>query len=251
MSKIALSGNASGTGTLTIAAPNTNSDYTLTLPAEAGTVLTSGGAIDVNSNAPADSVVINSSGNVGIGTSSPATSLCLGNGKVLGWLNSSGSLNGTTTGTQILKFSDNNLYIDNLDSSTNIIFRRNGPTESMRIDSSGNLLFNSGYGSVATAFGCRVWCKFTVSGGTPTLTGTGNVSSITDNAVGDFTVNFTTAMPNANYGYTICHEMTSAYNGGGNSAYPGGIAAGSIRIAVEDVDGSLVDYLSYSVQVFR
>jgi len=70
MSKIALSGNASGTGTLTIAAPNTNSDYTLTLPVEAGTVLTSGGAIDVNSSAPADSVVINSSGNVSVGVNS-------------------------------------------------------------------------------------------------------------------------------------------------------------------------------------
>jgi hypothetical protein len=36
MSKIALSGNASGTGTLTIAAPNTNSDRTLTLPDGSG-----------------------------------------------------------------------------------------------------------------------------------------------------------------------------------------------------------------------
>jgi len=41
MSKIALTGNASGTGTLTIAAPSTNTDRTLTLPDEAGTVLTS------------------------------------------------------------------------------------------------------------------------------------------------------------------------------------------------------------------
>ena len=32
MSQVAISGNASGTGTLTIAAPNTNSNYTLTLP---------------------------------------------------------------------------------------------------------------------------------------------------------------------------------------------------------------------------
>ena len=41
MSKIALSGNASGTGTLTLSAPNTNSDRTLTLPDNSGTVLTS------------------------------------------------------------------------------------------------------------------------------------------------------------------------------------------------------------------
>lgn len=40
MSQVAISGNASGTGTLTIAAPNTNSNYTLTLPALTGTILT-------------------------------------------------------------------------------------------------------------------------------------------------------------------------------------------------------------------
>jgi hypothetical protein len=40
MSKIALSGNASGTGTLTIAAPNTSTDRTLTLPDNTGTILT-------------------------------------------------------------------------------------------------------------------------------------------------------------------------------------------------------------------
>ena len=42
MSQVAISGNASGTGTLTIAAPNTNSNYTLTLPAATGTVMVSG-----------------------------------------------------------------------------------------------------------------------------------------------------------------------------------------------------------------
>ena len=41
MSKVAIQGNASGTGTFTIAAPNSNTDRTLTLPDEAGTVLTS------------------------------------------------------------------------------------------------------------------------------------------------------------------------------------------------------------------
>ena len=40
MSLVAISGNPSGTGTLTIAAPNTNSNFTLTLPATTGTILT-------------------------------------------------------------------------------------------------------------------------------------------------------------------------------------------------------------------
>ena len=39
MSQVAISGNASGTGTLTIAAPNTNSNYTLTLPENTGTLI--------------------------------------------------------------------------------------------------------------------------------------------------------------------------------------------------------------------
>ena len=39
MSKIALSGNASGTGTLTISAPDTSTDRTLTLPDNSGTLL--------------------------------------------------------------------------------------------------------------------------------------------------------------------------------------------------------------------
>ena len=43
MSKVAISGNASGTGTFTIAAPNSNTDRTLTLPDEAGTIATTNG----------------------------------------------------------------------------------------------------------------------------------------------------------------------------------------------------------------
>jgi len=89
MSKLALKGNASGTGTFTLEAPNSNTDRTLTLPDEAGTVLTSASdlsgvtgagvpdAIDVNASAPADSLAIDSSGNVGVGTSSPISKLSI------------------------------------------------------------------------------------------------------------------------------------------------------------------------------
>jgi hypothetical protein len=49
MSKVAIAGNASGTGTFTIASPNSNSDRTLTLPDEAGTVLTSASTLRQNS----------------------------------------------------------------------------------------------------------------------------------------------------------------------------------------------------------
>ena len=40
MSQVRVSGNASGTGIITVTSPNTNSNYTLTLPAQTGTILT-------------------------------------------------------------------------------------------------------------------------------------------------------------------------------------------------------------------
>jgi len=73
-----------------------------------------------------------------------------------------------------------------------------GGTEVMRLDSSANLQFNSGYGSVATAYGCRAWVNFNGTG-TVAIRASGNVTSITDNGTGDYTVNFTTAMPDANF----------------------------------------------------
>jgi hypothetical protein len=40
MSKVAIEGNALGSGTFTIASPNTNSSYTLSLPENTGTIIT-------------------------------------------------------------------------------------------------------------------------------------------------------------------------------------------------------------------
>ena len=84
------------------------------------------------------------------------------------------------------------------------------PTERMRIDSSGNLKFNSGYGSVATAYGCRAWVNFNGTG-TVAIRASGNVSSITDNGTGQYTINFTTAMPDVNYS-VVCSGKGSDNN---------------------------------------
>ena len=55
MSRVVIQGDASGTGDFTIAAPNSNTDRTLTLPDEAGTVLTTAGV--PSSAMPAGSVL--------------------------------------------------------------------------------------------------------------------------------------------------------------------------------------------------
>lgn len=50
----------------------------------------------------------------------------------------------------------------------------------------------------APIYACRAWVNFNGTG-TVAIRASGNVSSITDNGVGDYTVNFATAMPDADY----------------------------------------------------
>jgi len=73
-----------------------------------------------------------------------------------------------------------------------------GGVEAMRLDSSANLQFNSGYGSVATAYACRAWVNFDGTG-TPAIRASGNMTSITDQGVGDYTLNLTTALTDIKY----------------------------------------------------
>jgi hypothetical protein len=61
-------------------------------------------------------------------------------------------------------------------------------------------------------FKCRAWVNFDGSG-TPAIRGGGNVSSITDNGLGDYTVNLTTAMPDANGAVTV-GALASIQNNG-------------------------------------
>src|SRR5210317_1969650 len=91
----------------------------------------------------------------------------------------------------------------------------NATANALTIDSSSNLQFNSGYGSVATAYGCRAWVNFNGTG-TVAIRGSGNVSSITDNGTGDYTTNFTTAMPDDDY--TVAFAGTIRNNASGNAS---------------------------------
>jgi len=72
-----------------------------------------------------------------------------------------------------------------------------GTNERMRLETNGDLKYNSGYGSVATAFGVRAWVNF--NGTNSGLSGAGNVTSVTDNGTGDFTINFTIDLVDDNY----------------------------------------------------
>jgi hypothetical protein len=74
------------------------------------------------------------------------------------------------------------------------------------------LRLREGVNATGTApiYAARAWVNFDGTTATPsTIRGSGNVSSITRNATGDYTVNFTTAMPNANYTSSIAVQRAS------------------------------------------
>lgn len=133
-----------------------------------------------------------------------------------------------------------------------------GGTQVGEFDASGNFLFNSGYGSVAIAYGCRAWVNFNGTG-TVAIRASGNVSSITDNGgTGDYTVNFATAMPDANYAAGVLAQNSSGVNAdepmvcginGGVSPTTSAVRLNYRRLA--SGGGTIADPVICTIAVFR
>ena len=142
MSRVSLSGNALGTGTFTIASPNSNTDRTLTLPEASGTLNTSGAPNEVPAgSAAAPAIYPTGDTNTGIFFPAADTIAFAEGGAEAMRIDSSGNLNLATSGSA-LQWSNasNNCYI--AASSGNLQFATGtaGFVERARIDSSGNLL---------------------------------------------------------------------------------------------------------------
>jgi len=190
-------------------------------------------------------------GNVGIGTSSPAFA--------------------SGTGLEVQRTGDATVRVERTDATASagefvagsglvkigatsghpFAFITNN-TEQMRIDTSGNLLFNSGYGSVATAYGCRAWINFNGTG-TPAPRGSGNVSSIGDNGTGNYTLNFATAMPDTGYSAvgtcgspSAAHGIITFVQGTGTVTNTSGVQFGTSTLG-----GGNFDYTFVCMAIFR
>lgn len=101
----------------------------------------------------------------------------------------------------------------------------------------------------APIYACRTWVNFNGTG-TVAIRASGNVSSITDNGVGSYTVNFSTAMPDANYSVTVTSVLTSNYPVLGTGT-PG---TGSFSIAIANQTASAqtaADSSSVYAAIFR
>jgi len=99
-------------------------------------------------------------------------------------------------------------------------------------------------------FKCRAWVNFNGTG-TVAIRASGNVSSITDNGVGDYTVNFTTAMPDTSYGVVGATDSESGF-GRFVSEHQGGARTPSgVRVILCDGTANRIDQPVVSVAIFR
>lgn len=125
------------------------------------------------------------------------------------------------------------------------------------IDESGRLLLGSasspatGYtnagdvtlpaaGVISAKNTAKAWVNFNGSG-TVAIRASHNVTSITDNGAGDYTVNFTNAMTSTNYCYVVTTNFRSS-DGTRVTCIPGdySIAAGSLRFGIAGMTNSSV-----------
>jgi len=98
----------------------------------------------------------------------------------------------TIDGTEIISKENGVVSLKNTNADTSLSFPANHAGIKTALNASGD----------APVYACRAWVNFdgtTNTAGFCTIRGSGNVSSITDNNTGYYTVNFTTPMPDTNY----------------------------------------------------
>ena len=106
----------------------------------------------------------------------------------------------------------------------------------------------------APIFACRAWVRFNGSGSGDLRYGSGNVTSVTDHGTGDYTVNFTTAMEDANYAIALGVDGDSTGDNrivcqNDGRADP---AVGSVAISTaQSTSESLIDCQQITVTIFR
>lgn len=101
----------------------------------------------------------------------------------------------------------------------------------------------------APSYSCRAWVNFNGTG-TVAIRASGNVSSITDNGTGDYTVNVTTALPDANY--SVSGGASNGTNDLARAITPNNTSASSCRItAFTTTTGAPADFPYITATIVR
>jgi hypothetical protein len=229
MSKVKIQGNASGTGVLTLEAPNTNTDRTITLPDED---ITLGGGVDgIVSSANATAITIDSNENVGIGVT-PSQKLHV-KGRLL--VERDANANETLSIYQSGGYHYLNVQEGTSTAGTLIFTKGTSSDETFRITSDGRGL---------SEFTAKAWVNFDGTsnvGGNCSIRDSHNVSTVTDNGSGKYTVNFSNDMANTDYcvsgsaGTTNTGAGQRLFTTGHAISYAGwgpSFSVGSFRIAI-------------------
>ena len=103
----------------------------------------------------------------------------------------------------------------------------------------------------APAYAARAWVNFNGTG-TVAIRASGNVSSITDILTGEYGINFTTAMPDADYATLATCGNSSSVNGAFlESPVLSAPSTSAVKCAAITHAGSIVDMEYVSIAIFR
>lgn len=98
----------------------------------------------------------------------------------------------------------------------------------------------------------KAWVAFNGTG-TPAILASYNVSSITDNGTGDYTINFASAMADANYSVSLSSRILVGAGGGGMCRILAATAptASALRIDTLNYSGTVADPVLVTAAIFR
>ncbi len=135
-------------------------------------------------------------------------------------------------------------------SNTNRTF--NLPDSSGTIATAESTLSQFNASGSAPVYACRAWVNFNGTG-TVAIRASGNVSSITDNGTGDYTVNFATALADASYCVAgiAAASTTKADLCGGASATPYTTTTARILTSAGGGPTAMTDPENVSIAIFR
>jgi hypothetical protein len=102
----------------------------------------------------------------------------------------------------------------------------------------------------ATVGVCRAWVNFNGTG-TPAIRASFNVSSITDNGVGQYTINITTALADTNFATLVSAGDTTVSSANSTMTYVGSKSTTTQFVAIRNGTNSDVDRDQVLIAIFR